>query len=135
MKSIIQTSQVVFILFYFLSVKIINCQEQTPTKINVEKPVNKIILTKAGVEFIGGTGFTIEDAIRIKGANNENAGMEAENYFLEKQYGKKNVDWRIIHHRVIEIDHQVFELIIIELKSPLRKINFYFNITDFFGKW
>ena len=98
-------------------------------------PSKKVILQKGGIKLIGGSGNSINDAILITGAKDEKSGVDAENYLFEKSFGKKNIDWKVLRHKVINKGDRVYELLWVQTKSPERKLEVYFDITEFFGKW
>ena len=113
-----------------------NTDAQQPVKKNDEVVVPpKVLMKKGTIEFIGGTGNTLLDAIIIKGTKSEKSGMEAEIFYLEKLYGKKNIDWRILRQRVLEKNKRTYDFFIIETKEPKKTINIFFDITEFFAGW
>jgi hypothetical protein len=87
----------------------------------------------AGITFAGGPGDSMETAVIIKGAHNSRGGVEAEYYYLEKQFGRQNVDWKLDRQRLMGKEGKKFDLLMIILKDGAKK-NVYFDITEFFGK-
>ena len=136
MKNYLMFKLFLIILFFSICFFPMNSNAQQPIKKNdaiVIPP--KILLKKGNIEFIGGTGNTLLDAIIIKGTKSEKSGMEAEIFYLEKLYGKKNIDWRILRQRVLEKDKRTYDFFIIETKEPKKTINIFFDITEFFAGW
>ncbi len=82
----------------------------------------------------GGPGDTMATAIVIKGAKSSQDGIPAEYYFLEKKYGKMQVDWKLSRQSLMHQDGKHYDLMQIELKDGTKK-EVYFDITEFFGKF
>lgn len=83
----------------------------------------------SGVYYQGGSGDTIEDAIIIKGAQNEFAGVAAEYNWIDWHYPR----YEKIMNSMVEKKEKRFDAITIS--TPAGSKNIYFDITDFFGKW
>ena len=82
----------------------------------------------------GGPGDTMATAIVIKGAKSSQDGIPAEYYFLEKKFGKMQVDWKLSRQELLNQDGKHYDLMRIELKDGTKK-DVYFDITEFFGKF
>jgi len=92
-----------------------------------EKPAKPKVTIK------GGPGDTTATAVVISGAPNSRVGIDAEYYYLEKQYGQRNVDWKLKRQSVLREKGKVYDRMEIELKDGGKKTVF-FDITEFFGK-
>jgi hypothetical protein len=90
-------------------------------------------LTK--VVYTGGDGITIEKAIVIKEAGNERNGVAAEYDFIAKKYGVKFVDWKPGVQSTFEEKGKRYDSVNIQTIPKNETIRFYFDITDFYGKW
>ena len=88
---------------------------------------------KPRVTFKGGPGDTTETAVVISGAPNSMVGIDAEYYFLAKQFGRQNVDWRLKRQSVLNQKGKVFDRMDLEMKDGSKKTVF-FDISEFFGK-
>jgi len=86
-----------------------------------------------GFTFSGGPGDSMETAVIIKGARNSSDGVQAEYYYLEKKFGRQNVDWKLDRQRLMGKEGKKFDMMMIILKDGAKK-NVYFDITEFFGK-
>ncbi|MCX5893082.1 MAG: hypothetical protein NTW80_08955, partial [Deltaproteobacteria bacterium] len=64
---------------------------------------------KPKITFKGGPGDTPETAVVILGAPNSRVGIEAEYFFLEKQFGRRNVDWKLKRQSVRNIKGKVYD--------------------------
>ena len=82
----------------------------------------------------GGPGDTMATAIVIKGAKSSLDGIPAEYHFLEKKYGKQQVDWQLRRQSLMHQGGKHYDLMQIELKDGTKK-DVYFDITEFFGKF
>ena len=88
---------------------------------------------KPKISFKGGPGDTPETAVVISGAPNSMVGIEAEYYFLGKQFGRRNVEWKLKRQSVLNIKGKVYDRMEVELKNGSKKTVF-FDISEFFGK-
>jgi hypothetical protein len=92
----------------------------------------KIDLTD--IEYLGGDGSSIENAIIIKNAGNSENGIASEHAYIEKQYGKRTIDWEIIKQSLDEKEGKVYDILQIQIILDNQVKILYFDITDFFGK-
>ncbi len=60
-------------------------------------------------------------------------GISAEYQFLEKEFGRQNVDWKLQRQSVLHQKGKVYDRMEIELQDGSRKTVF-FDISEFFGK-
>jgi len=91
------------------------------------KPKNDLI------SFEGGPGDCKENAVVVH-APNCIAGIMAEYKYIEDQCGVQNQDWNLIVQFKLSGDGRDYDMMTIETKDGTRK-SFYFDITDFFGKF
>src|SRR3989339_214187 len=85
------------------------------------------------IVFEGGAGESPAAAVVIKGAKDIVVGIAAEYYYLEKKYGRQNVNWKLISQNLLHKQDKHFDLLIIKLVDGSQK-EVYFDITEFFGK-
>ena len=85
------------------------------------------------IVFEGGAGESPAAAVVIKGAKDIVVGIAAEYYYLEKKYGRQNVNWKLISQNLLHQQNKHFDLLIIQLGDGSQK-EVYFDITEFFGK-
>jgi hypothetical protein len=90
-------------------------------------------LTK--VTYEGGDGKTVENAIVIKNAENERNGVAAEYAYIVKINGEKFKDWKPVGQSTINKDDKKIDLINIQLIQKNETISYYFDITEFYGKF
>ena len=90
-------------------------------------------LTK--VTYEGGDGKTIENAIVIKNAENERNGVAAEYAYIGKINGEKFKDWKPVGQSTINKDNKKIDQINIQLIQKNETISYYFDITEFYGKF
>ena len=89
--------------------------------------------SKAPISLTGGPGDTPETAVVIIGAANSMAGVAAEYHYLERQFGRRQVDWRLKRQSVRRFQGKIYDAMEIELADGSRKTIF-FDISEFFGK-
>ncbi|MHA1973741.1 MAG: hypothetical protein ACTSW1_12145 [Candidatus Hodarchaeales archaeon] len=85
------------------------------------------------VKIIEKSGETMEEAIIILEAENSFIGVNFEYEYLDKKYGKQNIDWKLISQALYEKDGKMYDLLYIELSDGSKK-SIYFDVNDFFGK-
>lgn len=90
-------------------------------------------LTK--VTYEGGDGKTVENAIVIKNAENERNGVAAEYAYITKINGEKFKDWKPVGQSTITKDNKKIDLINILLIQKNETVSYYFDITEFYGKF
>jgi hypothetical protein len=90
-------------------------------------------LTK--VIYEGGDGKTVENAIVIKNAENERNGVASEYAYIAKINGEKFKDWKPVGQSTINKDIKKIDLINIQLIQKNETISYYFDITEFYGKF
>jgi hypothetical protein len=88
---------------------------------------------KPKITFKGGPGDTPETAVVIVGATNSMTGISAEYYYLEKQFGRRNVDWNLRRQSVLNQKGKVYDRMDLDLKDGSKRTVF-FDISEFFGK-
>lgn len=87
------------------------------------------------VTYEGGDGKTLENAIIIKNAGNERNGIAAEYAFIGKIHGVKFVDWKPAGQSTIPENNKKVDLINILLIQKNETVSYYFDITEFYGKF
>ncbi len=108
--------------------------QKTNSKSNATEYWNKMPdLTK--VTYEGGDGKTVENAIVIKNAENERNGVAAEYAYIVKINGEKFKDWKPVGQSTINKDDKKIDLINIQLIQKNETISYYFDITEFYGKF
>lgn len=85
------------------------------------------------ISFEGGPGDCKENAVVIH-APNCIAGIMAEYKYIEDKNGVQNEDWNLIVQFKLSENGKDYDMMTIETKHGTRK-SFYFDITDFFGKF
>ena len=80
-----------------------------------------------------GQGDSQKNAIVIH-APNSIIGIMAEYKYIENQYGVQDVDWKLCMQSLIAGNGKSYDLLTIEMKDGTKK-SFYFDITDFYGKF
>lgn len=81
-----------------------------------------------------GLGNSFDDPIIIEGVKNNFEGISAEYQYLNKVLGIRNKDWRLVKQSLVMKENKAFDVLEIELANGERK-TYYFDITNFFGKW
>ena len=85
------------------------------------------------IRFTGGDGSTQEQAIIILGAKGEREGVDAEYRYLEILYGPQGRTWKMVKQSLLAHNKRHFDAVEIDLGG--RTQTFYFDITDYFGKF
>lgn len=87
------------------------------------------------VIYEGGDGKSPESAIMIKNAKNERNGVAAEYAYIAKKSGVKFVDWKPIGQSTITQSGRKIDLVKIQLIKTDEMVSFYFDISEFYGKF
>ena len=89
----------------------------------------------SNVTYEGGDGKTIENPIVVKNAKNERNGIASEYAFIAKAHGEKFKDWKPIGQATATKDGRKIDSIKIQLIDKNETLTYYFDITDFYGKF
>jgi hypothetical protein len=87
------------------------------------------------VTYEGGDGKTVENAIIIKNAENERNGVAAEYAYIAKINGEKFKDWKPVGQSTITNDNKKIDIINIQIIQKNETVSYYFDITEFYGKF
>lgn len=85
------------------------------------------------INLTGGDGSTQEKAIIILNARDGSEGVKAEYSYVENILGKENVRWTLAFQNFIGDEDKQYDVLHIDLVDGGEK-EFWFDITDFFGK-
>jgi len=91
---------------------------------------------KAAGPYSGGTGKSMEDAIKIS-ATSSVSGIQAEYAYVEMQCGRRDFDWTLELQTLLEPegpDGKHYDLLRVKLKDGTLR-DFYFDISSFFGAY
>ncbi|MEJ2704036.1 MAG: hypothetical protein P8Z79_16485 [Sedimentisphaerales bacterium] len=87
-----------------------------------------------GIVFEGGDGLSMDEAVIIRNALDTTVGIQAENYFISRKLGERNKDW-FKEGQVLATGKKGRRFDVITVRTKLNeRIEFCFDITDFFGK-
>lgn len=85
------------------------------------------------IEYSGGEGSTIQDAIKISGMKNSLACLRSQKEYIKHFYGEQST-WEQVDQTHVKIDERHYNLVTIK-EMPSGKIRqFYFDITELFIK-
>src|SRR6185295_7298281 len=102
-----------------------------PTYAEVKKePPAKAPGKPAGVKYEGGDGSSMEKAVIIKGAKNEQVGVDAEYAWLAKKYPGYKTDQQAL----MGDKGKKYDMLSVTTADG-KKVEVYFDITDYFGKF
>ncbi|HMA64158.1 MAG: hypothetical protein ACM31E_01110 [Fibrobacterota bacterium] len=85
----------------------------------------------AEVNYSGGSGESIEDAVKITGVDNQSAGLDAEYAYVAQKHGLRNKDWRVTNQSVVQEKGKMYELIELELILTKSQRIYYFDVSAF----
>jgi hypothetical protein len=85
------------------------------------------------IKFTGGNGSTMEEAIIILNAESESEGVNAEYKYISDIYGEMNVCWKAPSQEFLIYGGKFYDVLQITFPNAEDK-EFWFDITDFFGK-
>ena len=81
------------------------------------------------LSYSGGDGMSLEHAVVISGAKNEEAGVAAERAWMEQRYPGFSQG----RQTLLSSGGKKYDAIQIATREGHKTV--YFDITDFFGKW
>ena len=93
----------------------------------------KALENLTGITFSKNTGETIKDAILIRGAESDKAGVDSEYVYLDAKYGLKGLDWELMQQALLKENGRDYDQMDLKLSDGTEK-TLYFDITEFFGK-
>jgi hypothetical protein len=89
-------------------------------------------LGSAKICFEGGRGYSIDDAVIIRGIQDTAVGIQAEKLFISNKFGQEDHDWYFLE-QVLIVNDKAYDVITIKLSdSTFEKI--YFDISEFYGR-
>ncbi|MCF6279289.1 MAG: hypothetical protein L3J14_02970 [Flavobacteriaceae bacterium] len=121
---------VLLITFSFLLISCGSTKNSRKSKTNYNTTVDI-----GKIKFSGGDGLSIENAIVILNAKNSREGIAAEYTYLGKILGEKFVDWTPLGQALTHKDGKSYDIITVQKKSSNEELQYYFDISSFFGKF
>lgn len=85
------------------------------------------------VEYSGGKGTSVADAIVILGAGTTMVGIAAENQYIAQALRAEGREGKKVGQALLQHEGRPYDLITVALDDGGTR-EFYFDITDFFGK-
>jgi len=89
----------------------------------------------SNVVYQGGDGKSMETSVVIKNAGNERNGIAAEYDYIAKKHGTKFTNWKPSGQSTSSTNGKKFDIINIVTIPGNETIVYYFDITDFYGKF
>jgi hypothetical protein len=83
--------------------------------------------------YSGGDGGSIETAVVINTASSL-VGVPAEYQYVSDRHGQEDIEWSLESQTVMEQNGKYYDVLKISLRSGESK-SYYFDITQFFGKF
>lgn len=97
--------------------------------------------TPGDVTYAGGDGTSMEKAVVIMGASGEFEGVASEYAWLETKFGPENVNWQSQGQDLVGKNGRYYDVLNVEFLTDVGDYKkgdvakFYFDITDFYGKF
>ncbi len=111
-------------------------EEATPTLTREQEyQMTQTKINEGGIRFEGGDGLSMEKAVVIVGAKNESEGIAAEYLYLNDKYGQKSHDYLLRAQKTLTEGDRIYDSLEIEVLALNQTLVYFFDITDFFGKW
>jgi len=92
------------------------------------------------ISYTGGDGSSFEQAVVILGAVNEFDGVDAEYQWLAQKFGPENENWSS-SQGLFQSGDKLYDILTLTFLKDVtdhkvgESADFYFDITDFFGKF
>ncbi len=87
------------------------------------------------VSFSDNSGLSVDDAIKITGAQSSFDGVGAEYEYIQMRFGEKGRDWTLKLQALVEDGEKVFDRLDLVLIKEKKEISLFFDISDFFGRF
>lgn len=133
----------IFLFFCFILLNSCKPNQNVAVGSSMEEQWNKPPdLSK--VVYSGGDGTSVENAIIISGAGNSRNGIAAEYEYVAKKLGAKSVDWKPGGQGITtvngdnkknDLNNKKYDVLNFQNILTNETLTFYFDITDFYGKW
>jgi hypothetical protein len=120
-----------FIAFVFLLTSCATMQNRSTNMSNYFSQAPDL----SKVIYKGGDGKTLETSVIIKNAGNERTGIAAEYEYIAKKQGIKFTNWQPLGQMTSTKNGKTFDILNISTIPGNEKITYYFDITDFYGKF
>ncbi len=127
MKKLFQLSLIVII---FVTIHACSSTRKT-TSLNLSLSADTTI-EYGDIRYSGGNGSTKERAIKILNAKNSSDGISAEYYYIRKVEKKNGNSYTFVSQALI-MDSLVYDKLTVRVRG--KKKEYWFDITDFFGKF
>jgi hypothetical protein len=86
------------------------------------------------IRFTGGDGSSLERAIVIEGASNEEEGVDSEYWYVAQVLGERGTDWELQSQSLLQAHGHQFDQLSIH-KANGAAVDFFFDITGYFGRF
>lgn len=119
-------------VLYFLAIGMFSCGS---AKSNNNSSINKnVSTTNSKAYYVQSSGLTIEDAVVIY-ASGSMQGIPLEYKFIEEQEGRRGLDWSLVIQSLMHEKSKSYDVLTIKLVKTNEEKTYYFDITNFFGKF
>ncbi|MES2617172.1 MAG: hypothetical protein V4613_04795 [Bacteroidota bacterium] len=95
----------------------------------------KLIGTVGKIELWGGDGLSMPTAIYIKNAKSSMDGIPVEYAYLRQKYGVRDEEYLFNGQALMSEGKRSYDVLKITTLPDSTKVNVYFDISDFFGKF
>ena len=89
---------------------------------------------KPKIEYSNHDGKSFKTAIFITGAETAPVGIDAEYKYVASKLGEESIDWELVLQSLYHTEDGDFDVLEIKTKDGTIK-TYYFNISDFYGKY
>lgn len=108
--------------------------EQRAEETRIRNERLSALISQGKITFKGGDGSSFENAITIDGVSNEKDGIATEYLFITSKHGQQNLNWKRGPQYLLDKDKRSYDELEIILAKDSSKIDYFFDITNFFGK-
>lgn len=92
-----------------------------------------MISDTSSIEYMGGSGNTVEDAVIIRGVKNSFACLRSQKEFINKFYGDRRT-WEQLDQKHVKHNNRHYDLIIVKENESGDVREFYFDISELFSE-
>lgn len=92
-----------------------------------------LTLQETEIKFSNNTGSSFHEAIIISGATSRKQGFEAEYQYINDRFGQRSKDWYLLRQTIVYENNKIVDVIEIEVRQPISRQIFFFEVTPFFS--
>lgn len=83
------------------------------------------------ITYAGGNGDSFEEAVILRGVQNQSDGVAAEYTYITKLHGERGKGWFLVGQTIVRESTKILDVLEIRLDDPAHHLIYYFDVSDF----